>query len=79
MFKKLIMNFLFFTIILIFSGIINCGDDVTPAYSYKGGWPVNSNPDGIEDPGFDLPCPGPTGCDCQPNADCYSQNCRARY
>ena len=44
-------------------------------YTYKGGWPVNNKSDAIADPGFDLPCPGGTGCPCQTNADCENQNC----
>jgi len=47
----------------------------TPAYTYKGGWPVNPRSDEIVDPGFDLPCPGPIGCECRSDADCENQNC----
>ena len=71
------MNFSFFTLLIIFSGIIYCEDDASPTYSYKGGWPVNPKSDEIEDPGFDLPCPGGTGCDCRTNANCYNQNCQS--
>ena len=71
------MNFSFITIVLIFLGIINSEEIKTPAYSYLGGWPVNPNSDEIEDPGFDLPCPGSTGCECQTSADCDNNNCRA--
>ena len=52
-------------------------ENQSPVFSYIGGWPVNPKSDTIEDPGFDLPCPGPTGCDCQTNDECYNQNCRA--
>ena len=64
-------------IALIFIGIIYCEKDSSPAYSYSGGWPVNPKSDEIEDPGFDLPCPGGTGCECRSNADCENQNCQA--
>ena len=47
----------------------------TPRYTYQGGWPVNSRSDEILDPGFDLPCPGPIGCECRSDADCENQNC----
>ena len=26
--------------------------------TYAGGWPVNSNSNNIQDPGYNLPCPG---------------------
>ena len=75
--KKSSMNFSFFIILLIFSGNIFCEDNATPTYSYKGGWPVNPKSDEIEDSGFDLPCPGGTGCECRTNKDCDNNNCRA--
>ncbi len=71
------MNFSFFTLLLIFSGIIYCEDYTAPAYSYKGGWPLNPKSDEIEDPGLDLPCPGGTGCECRTNDDCDNKNCQA--
>ena len=71
------INLSFFTLVLIFSGIILHADDTTLAYSYKGGWPVNPKIDDIVDPGFDLPCPGGTGCECKINEDCFNQNCQA--
>ena len=46
-------------------------------YSYKGGWPVNLKSNEIIDSGFELPCPGPIGCDCVDNNDCDNQNCRS--
>ena len=46
-------------------------------YSYKGGWPVNLKSNEIIDSGFELPCPGPIGCDCVNNNDCDNQNCRS--
>ena len=71
------MNFSFFTLLFIFSGIIYCEENSNPAYTYKGGWPVNPNSDEIEDPGFDLPCPGGIGCECKTNNDCDNKNCQA--
>jgi len=65
------------TILLIFSGAIFSEDKQVPAYTYTGGWPVNPKSDEIEDLGFDLPCPGPIGCECRTNADCDNQNCSA--
>ena len=63
--------------LLLITTIIFSEEKQTPAFTYAGGWPVNPRIDDIEDPGFDLPCPGPTGCECLSNADCYNQNCRA--
>ena len=63
--------------LVLLTNFIFSQENQSPVFSYIGGWPVNSKSDAIEDPGFDLPCPGPTGCDCQTNADCYNQNCRA--
>ena len=63
--------------LLIFLGIIYCQESQPPTFVYEGGWPVNPRIDEIEDPGFDLPCPGPTGCECLSDADCYNKNCRA--
>jgi len=71
------MNIAFFIIIIFFSGIIYCENNIVPAYSYIGGWPINLKSDEIEDPGFDLPCPGSTGCECWTNEDCDNQNCQA--
>ena len=71
------MNFSFITIILVLSGVLYCENNTAPAYNYKGGWPVNPKSDEIEDHGFDLPCPGGTGCECKFNADCDNQNCQA--
>ena len=71
------MNLSYRAIILLFIGIIYCENKLEPAYSYKGGWPVNPQSDEIEDPGFDLPCPGNTGCECLTNADCENKNCQA--
>ena len=65
------------TILLIISGAIFAGEKQTPAYTYTGGWPVNPRSNEIEDLGFDLPCPGPIGCECRTNADCDNQNCSA--
>lgn len=65
------IGFLFFMYLLLGQ------ENQTPAFTYAGGWPVNPKSDTIEDPGFDLPCPGPTGCECLSNADCFNQNCRA--
>ena len=66
-----------FTIIFIFTSIIYCNDIQTPPYSYNGGWPVNLNSDKIQDPGYDLPCPGAIGCNCISNKDCSNQNCQS--
>jgi len=77
MYKEPKMCFSFFTIIFIFSGLCYCEDASAPAYSYKGGWPVNQQSDKIEDPGFELPCPGGTGCECRTNNDCDNKNCQA--
>ena len=63
--------------LVLLTNFIFSQENQFPIFSYIGGWPVNPKSDTIEDPGFDLPCPGPTGCDCQTNADCYNQNCRA--
>ena len=62
---------------ILVTGVFFCEEKQEPDYSYIGGWPVNPRIDDIKDPGFDLPCPGPTGCECQSDADCYNQNCRA--
>ena len=66
----------FFIIILFLSNHIFAEDNIAP-YSYQGGWPVNNNSDKISDPGFDLPCPGATGCECTTNADCENNNCQS--
>ena len=71
------MKFSFSIITLILMNIVFCDNDTIPAYTYKGGWPVNNTSDAIADPGFDLPCPGGTGCPCQINTDCENQNCLA--
>ncbi len=61
-------------IFLIICGFIsNCNK----SNKYSGGWPVNSNSDNIQDPGYNLPCPGATGCECTSNEDCDNQNCSA--
>ena len=65
------------TILLIISGVIFGDEKHAPAYTYAGGWPVNPKSNEIEDPGFNLPCPGPIGCECRTNADCNNQNCSA--
>jgi len=65
------------TTLLIISGAIFGEDKQVPAYTYTGGWPVNPKSNEIEDVGFDLPCPGPIGCECKTNADCDNQNCSA--
>ena len=64
-------------ITLILFNVIYCSEISEPPYSYKGGWPINPNSDQIEDPGFDLPCPGATGCECKSNQDCFNNNCQA--
>ena len=63
--------------LVLLTNFVFSQENQSPVFSYIGGWPVNPKSDTIEDPGFDLPCPGPTGCDCQTNADCYNHNCRA--
>ena len=45
---------------LLLTTIIFSEEKQTPTFTYAGGWPVNPRIDDIEDPGFDLPCPGPT-------------------
>ena len=62
-------------ILLIISGAMFGEEKQVPAYTYTGGWPVNPKSDEIIDTGFDLPCPGPIGCECRTNADCENQNC----
>ena len=64
-------------IVITFLNIAYSDNDSTPLYSYKGGWPVNPKSNEIEDPGFDLPCPGGAGCECKTNKDCDNQNCQA--
>ena len=64
------LNGLILLICMLFSQEIE-----TPRYTYQGGWPVNPRSDEILDPGFDLPCPGPIGCECRSDADCENQNC----
>ena len=49
--------------------------DQPPDYTYIGGWPTNINSDLLKDPGFNLPCPGPIGCECESNSDCNNGNC----
>ena len=72
------MKFFFSMIIILFStNSILAEENITPSYSYKGGWPVNLNSDKIDDPGFDLPCPGATGCECKTNSDCDNNNCQS--
>ena len=63
-------------ILLILSAAIY-GEGEVPVYSYQGGWPINPKSNEIEDPGFDLPCPGSIGCECRTNEDCNNQNCSA--
>ena len=63
--------------LILLTVIIFSQEVQTPAYTYMGGWPVNSRSDEIIDPGFDLPCPGPIGCECRSDADCENQNCSA--
>ena len=70
------MKIIYLNILFILSAII-WSEDPPPAYSYAGGWPVNPKSNEIEDLGFELPCPGPIGCECQTNADCDNQNCNA--
>jgi len=70
------MKITYWNILFIISTIIWSEGD-PPAYSYEGGWPVNPKSNEIEDQGFDLPCPGPIGCECRTNADCNNQNCSA--
>ena len=64
-------------IVITFLNIAYSDNDFTPLYSYKGGWPINPKSNEIEDPGFDLPCPGGAGCECKTNKDCDNQNCQA--
>ena len=66
------MQIIFIKILIIASVIF--GEDHS-SYSYIGGWPVNSKSIEIEDPGFDLPCPGPIGCECKTSSDCNNNNC----
>ena len=61
--------------LIMLIGILLSQEEQTPAYTYEGGWPVNPRSDNIVDPGFDLPCPGPIGCDCTSDADCDNKNC----
>ena len=68
------MQIIFIKILIIASVIF--GEDHS-SYSYIGGWPVNSKSIEIEDPGFDLPCPGPIGCECKTSSDCNNNNCSA--
>ena len=63
------------TILIIIMGVMICEEKQASLYIYKGGWPVNTKIDSIIDPGFDLPCPGPIGCECKTNSDCDNQNC----
>jgi len=63
--------------LILLIGIIFSQEEQTPAYTYEGGWPVNPRSDEIVDPGFDLPCPGPIGCECTSNVDCENRNCSA--
>ena len=63
--------------LLLLIGILFSQEEQTSAYTYKGGWPVNPQSDEIVDSGFDLPCPGPIGCECRSDADCDNQNCSA--
>jgi len=63
--------------LIMLIGILFNQEVQIPAYTYAGGWPVNPRSDNIVDPGFDLPCPGPIGCECTSNADCDNQNCSA--
>ena len=63
--------------LMLLTGILFSQEEQTPTYTYEGGWPVNPRSDNILDPGFDLPCPGPIGCECTSNADCDNQNCSA--
>ena len=60
------------TILIIIMGVMICEEKQASLYIYKGGWPVNTKIDSIIDPGFDLPCPGPIGCECRTNSDCIS-------
>ena len=55
----------------------NTQNEAPPSSKYAGGWPVNSQSNNIKDPGYNLPCPGGTGCECSTNADCDNQNCNA--
>ena len=48
---------------------------VAESSTYMGGWPVNPESDTMQDPGYNLPCPGGTGCECTTNTDCDNQNC----
>ena len=69
------MKIILFSIFLIIYSSV--GNTQVSGYSYKGGWPVNPNSNKIEDPGFELPCPGPIGCECKTDLDCDNQNCRS--
>ena len=71
------MKIIIFFSSFIFITSIYSAEESTPPYSYKGGWPINQNSDTIEDPGFDLLCPGGTGCECETNNDCNNKNCSA--
>jgi len=55
----------------------NTQNEAPSSSKYAGGWPVNSQSNNIQDPGYNLPCPGATGCECSTNADCDNQNCNA--
>mgnify|MGYP001169131770 FL=1 len=46
-------------------------------FTYKGGWPINPTSNEINDPGFNLPCPGNVGCECIEDSDCINNNCNA--
>ena len=50
--------------LLLLTTIIFSEEQQSPAFTYAGGWPGNPRIDDIEDPGFDLHCPGPTGLPC---------------
>ena len=63
--------------LILLTGVFFSQKMQAPSYTYKGGWPVNPRSDEIIDPGFDLPCPGPIGCECRSDADCENQNCSA--
>ena len=63
--------------LILLTGILSSQKIQAPSYTYKGGWPVNPRSDEIIDPGFDLPCPGPIGCECKSDIDCDNQNCSA--
>ena len=63
--------------LIILIGILFNQEVQTPAYTYADSWPINPKSDEIEDPGYNLPCPGGTGCECRSDADCDNQNCKA--